>query len=142
MNIFEQEIGKRNREPFLHDHLVWQASFRYRTADGKYIRSPNRDTYFGNETNTVVPYWSCRPSVNMKLINGKVSRLLEPSSGESDSNHRRSNRISISNSSTDWRSQTGSQGDVESITSGVDGPRVADSSIVMWEILRKRLLSS
>ncbi len=38
MQIYENEVDKRNREPYLHDHLPWQAEFRYRRSDGRYVR--------------------------------------------------------------------------------------------------------
>lgn len=38
MRVYETEVEKRNREPFLHDHQAWPTQFRYRRADGKYIR--------------------------------------------------------------------------------------------------------
>lgn len=37
MKIYETEVEKRNREPFLHDHLSWQVEFRYRRSDGRYV---------------------------------------------------------------------------------------------------------
>lgn len=38
MRVFQEEVEKRNREPFLHDHRAWNVDLRYRKPDGSYVR--------------------------------------------------------------------------------------------------------
>jgi PAS domain S-box-containing protein len=128
MNIFEQEIEKRNREPFLHDHLVWQASFRYRTADGKYIRIRTETLILERNENMAVRLVMStfrkyetdqRKSQSIAGTNsGESIRIID---GKPYINIEFLNRL---------RSQTGSQGDVESTL-----PELTDRELQILQLL-------
>ena len=99
MNIFEQEI--ENGTGSLFCTTTWfgkHPSATERRMENTYASEQRH--LFWNETKTWRYVWSCRPSVNMNLINEKVSRLLEPIP-ENRFESSTANRISISNSSTD-----------------------------------------